>query len=38
VDRQHQVNVFRYIRRHARKGAWVWTFRDAVSWDTTIDK
>jgi hypothetical protein len=24
-DRRHQLNVFRYIERHARQGAWVWT-------------
>jgi hypothetical protein len=27
-DRAHQLNVFEYIRKHARQGAWVWTFRD----------
>jgi len=29
-DRTHQVNVFRYIRSHADKGAWVWTFHEGV--------
>ncbi len=24
-DRQHQLNVYGYIMRHAREGAWVWT-------------
>lgn len=26
-DRRHQLNVFRYILRHTREGAWVWDFR-----------
>lgn len=26
--RAHQVNVFKYILRHAEEGAWVWSFRD----------
>jgi hypothetical protein len=26
-DRKHQLNVFRYILRHAEQGAWVWDFR-----------
>lgn len=30
ADRSHQVNTFDYIRRHALKGAVVWTFRDAT--------
>lgn len=30
ADRKHQVNVFEYIAGHRRKGAIVWTFRDAV--------
>jgi hypothetical protein len=24
-DRAHQLNVYRYIMRHARQGAWVWS-------------
>jgi REP element-mobilizing transposase RayT len=28
-DRDHQVKTFTYIVKHSRKGAWVWTFRDA---------
>src|SRR5262245_28100189 len=24
-DRPHQLNAYRYILRHARQGAWVWT-------------
>jgi hypothetical protein len=24
-DRAHQLNVYRYIMRHRRQGAWVWT-------------
>ena len=28
-DRTHQVHTFEYIRRHERKGAVVWTFRDS---------
>jgi hypothetical protein len=24
-DRQHQLNVYRYIMRHAQQGAWVWS-------------
>ena len=27
-DRGHQLNVFDYIRKHARQGAAVWNFRD----------
>lgn len=27
-DRQHQVNTFRYILRHADDGAAIWSFRD----------
>jgi hypothetical protein len=27
-DRRHQLNVFDYILRHAREGAWVWSFRE----------
>ena len=26
-DRQHQLNIFFYIRKHIREGAWVWDFR-----------
>jgi REP element-mobilizing transposase RayT len=29
-DRTHQVHTFDYIRRHARKGAVVWAFRDSI--------
>ena len=29
-DRQHQLNVYGYIKKHAREGAWVWTFLDGV--------
>jgi hypothetical protein len=29
-DRQHQLNTYSYIRKHARQGAWVWTHRDGV--------
>jgi len=32
ADRAHQVNAFRYIRSHGRKGAWVWMFRQGVYW------
>jgi hypothetical protein len=28
-DREHQLNVFHYILRHAEEGAWVWDFRTA---------
>ncbi|XAL98105.1 hypothetical protein OT109_10905 [Phycisphaeraceae bacterium D3-23] len=31
TDRSHQVNVFRYIQRHAQQGAAVWTFKDQQS-------
>jgi len=27
-DRAHQVNVYRYIMRHAQHGAWVWNWKD----------
>ena len=26
-DRQHQLNVYRYILNHAREGAWVWSWK-----------
>lgn len=26
-DREHQLNVYRYILRHARQGAWVWKWQ-----------
>ncbi|HVK18889.1 MAG TPA: hypothetical protein VM533_18305 [Fimbriiglobus sp.] len=26
-DRAHQLNVFQYILRHSREGAWIWDFR-----------
>jgi len=29
-DRSHQVNVYRYIARHADRGACAWTFRDGL--------
>jgi hypothetical protein len=32
ADRGHQANVFRYIRSHGQKGAWVWTFRQGMYW------
>src|SRR5882724_4054772 len=28
-DRAHQLNVFRYILRHAEQGAWVWHYTPA---------
>jgi REP element-mobilizing transposase RayT len=28
-DRAHQLNVFRYILRHAEQGAWVWYYTPA---------
>jgi REP element-mobilizing transposase RayT len=31
-NREHQVNVFRYIVDHRKKGAWVWTFREGIHW------
>lgn len=27
-DRAHQVNVYRYIKRHGQRGAATWTHRD----------
>ena len=30
TDRGHQVNTFQYISQHADRGAYVWTFRDAL--------
>jgi hypothetical protein len=33
ADRQHQLNVFGYIVRHAEEGAWVWTFREGLYWE-----
>jgi len=32
TDRAHQLNVFRYIRNHGARGAWVWTFREGLYW------
>jgi len=32
TDRQHQLNVFTYIRRHQQQGAWLWTFREGLYW------
>jgi len=32
TSRSHQQNVFRYIAKHADKGAWVWTFREGLYW------
>jgi hypothetical protein len=29
-NRQHQLNTFDYILRHAEEGAWVWSFRDGI--------
>ena len=29
-NREHQVRVFRYIEDHAKRGAWLWTFRNRV--------
>jgi hypothetical protein len=26
-DRDHQLNVYRYILEHAKQGAWVWTWK-----------
>jgi hypothetical protein len=31
-NREHQVNVFRYIVDHGKRGAWVWTFREGIYW------
>ena len=28
TDRDHQINVFNYIRGHQSKGAWTWRFQD----------
>ena len=28
-DRQHQLNLYRYILEHANEGAWVWDWRHA---------
>ena len=36
VDRQHQVNVYQYLLDHVREGAWVWTYKQGVYWDTTL--
>jgi len=38
VDRRHQLNVHQYILRHRSEGGWVWTFRDGITWPTTIRK
>ena len=31
-DREHQLNVFDYIKDHVKQGAWVWTFREGLYW------
>jgi len=31
-SRSHQLNVFHYILDHARRGAWVWGFREGTPW------
>lgn len=31
-DREHQLNVFEYIKDHVTQGAWVWTFREGLYW------
>ncbi len=36
--RQHQLNVFAYIRRHRNEGAWVWTFREGIYWPNSIEQ
>jgi hypothetical protein len=35
TDRQHQLNVFRYITRHKEHGAWIWTFREGLYWSSS---
>jgi len=27
-DRAHQINVYKYILAHAKKGAWTWNYKD----------
>ena len=29
-DREHQIQVYRYIQTHAKHGDWVWTFQDKL--------
>lgn len=36
ADRQHQLNAFDYICRHAKESAWLWTFREGIYWPSTI--
>jgi len=38
TDRQHQVNVFHYIGRHEKSGAWVWIFRQGVYWGSSMEQ
>jgi len=33
-DRRHQLNSFRYIVEHTKRGAWVWTFREQLDRST----
>lgn len=35
ADRAHQVRVFGYIRDHGKEGAWTWTFRDGITWQSS---
>jgi REP element-mobilizing transposase RayT len=38
TGRRHQVSVFNYIVRHATHGAWVWTFREGIYWETDFSE
>ena len=33
-SRAHQLRTYRYILDHATNGAWVWTFRQGLTWQT----
>ena len=38
ADREHQMTVFRYILNHRDKGAWTWTYREGLYWQTDPDQ
>ena len=36
ANRAHQVRTYRYILEHAQDGAWVWSYKQGVHWETTL--
>jgi hypothetical protein len=35
-DREHQVNVYEYVLKHRKKGAWVWWYTQGVYWKSGL--